>query len=169
MIGLDNIKLGWYKFKEAVGLGDSSENQAAIAKINKDIESRKQAIADGAKKVQQDLLAAKDSLGGIEMSWKNNDKASDKVKSNGVGNQLLSMAGGGGTGTGSGTGTSSADASTKSVATGGSRSTNITINLKSLVEKIVFEGGVAENGKAVADQMAQYLLQALNMAQASVG
>jgi hypothetical protein len=29
--GLDEIKLGWYRFKEAVGLGDSSENQAAGA------------------------------------------------------------------------------------------------------------------------------------------
>lgn len=46
MIGLDNIKLGWYKFKVAVGLGDSSENQAAIAKIDQGIESRKKAIAE---------------------------------------------------------------------------------------------------------------------------
>lgn len=169
MIGLDNIKLGWYKFKEAVGLGDSSENQAAIAKINKDIDDRKKAIADGAKKVQQDLLAAKDSLGSIEMGWKKSDKASDKVKSSGVGDQLLAMAGGGGTGTGSGTGTSSTDASTKSVATGGSRSTNITINLKSLVEKMVFEGGLAENRGDMQRQVAESLLQVLNMAQASVG
>lgn len=170
MIGLDNIKLGWYKFKEAAGLGDSSENQAAIAKINKDIDDRKKAIADGAKKVQQDLSAAKDSLGGIEMGWKKSDKASDKVKSGGVGEQLMAMAGGGGTGGGVTSGSTGAtDASTKSVATGGSRSTNITINLKSLVEKIVFEGGVAENGKAMADQVAKYMLQALNMAQASVG
>lgn len=170
MIGLDNIKLGWYKFKEAVGLGDSSENQAAIAKINKDIDARKKAIADGANKVKQDLVAAKDSLGGIEMSWKKGDKASDKVKNGGVGEQLMAMVGGGGTGGGTTSGSTGATgASTKSVATGGTRSTNITINLKSLVEKIVFNGGVAENGKAMADQVAQYMLQALNMAQASVG
>ena len=51
MIGLDKIKLGWYKFKEAVGLGDSAENQAAIARINADIENRQQAIIEGAKRV----------------------------------------------------------------------------------------------------------------------
>ena len=179
MIGLDEIKLGWYKFKEAVGLGDSSENQAAIAKINQDIESRKKAIADGAKKVQQDLLAAKDSLGGIEMSWKKSDKASDKVKSDkasdkvksgGVGEQLMAMAGGGGAGGGTTGGTTGAtDASTKSVATGGSRSTSITINLKSLVEKIVFEGGFGENRGDMQRQVSEALLQVLNMAQASVG
>ena len=53
MIGLDKIKLGWYKFKEAVGLGDSSENQAMIDKINEDVERRKQTIADGAKRIQE--------------------------------------------------------------------------------------------------------------------
>lgn len=166
-IGLDKIKLGWYQFKEAVGLGNSEENKSAIARITQDVENRKKEIAEAAGKVAQDASAAKQSLAGIEMSWKKNDKASDKVKAGGVGEQLKAMAGGGGGGTTTGGGTTATE-STKSVAMGGSRSTNITINLKSLVEKIVFEGGVAENGKAMADQVAQYMLQALNMAQASV-
>ena len=38
MMGLDIIKLGWYKFKEACGIGDTAENQAAIAQINADVE-----------------------------------------------------------------------------------------------------------------------------------
>lgn len=166
-IGLDKIKLGWYQFKEAVGLGNSEENKSAIARITQDVENRKKEIAEAAGKVAQDASAAKQSLAGIEMSWKKNDKASDKVKAGGVGEQLKAMAGGGGGGTTTRGGTTATE-STKSVAMGGSRSTNITINLKSLVEKIVFEGGVAENGKAMADQVAQYMLQALNMAQASV-
>ena len=166
-IGLDKIKLGWYQFKEAVDLGNSEENKSAIARITQDVENRKKEIAEAAGKVAQDASAAKQSLAGIEMSWKKNDKASDKVKAGGVGEQLKAMAGGGGGGTTTGGGTTATE-STKSVAMGGSRSTNITINLKSLVEKIVFEGGVAENGKAMADQVAQYMLQALNMAQASV-
>ncbi len=169
MMKLDEIKLGWYGFKEAVGMGDSSENQAAIAKINADIEARKKAIADGAKKVKQDFAAAKDSLGGIEMTWKKGDKASDKVKSGGVGEQLMAMAGGGGSGSGATVGSGGAtDASTKSVATGGSRSTSITINLKSLVEKIVFEGGMGESRGDMERQVSEALLQVLNMAQASV-
>lgn len=164
---LDQIKLGWYGFKQAVGMGDSSENQAAIDRINADMEARKRAIAEGARKVRQDFANAKDSLGSIEMSWKKSDKASDKVKSGGVGEQLMAMAGGKGTTTtGSG---STATESTKSVATGGSRSTNITINLKSLVEKIVFDGGVAERGGEMVDQLSQRMLQVLNIAQASVG
>lgn len=58
---------------------------------------------------------------------------------------------------------------TESVATGGSRSTSIIINLKSLVEKIVFDGSYTENRGDMQRQVAEDLLQVLNMAQASVG
>ncbi|MEI3154328.1 MAG: hypothetical protein V8S95_03915 [Odoribacter sp.] len=69
MLGLDKIKLGWYKFKEAVGLGDSAENQAMIAQINTDVENRKQAIIDGANKVKELARKTADSLS-WELSWK---------------------------------------------------------------------------------------------------
>ena len=59
-------------------------------------------------------------------------------------------------------------ATVESVATGGSRSTSITINLKSLVEKIVFEGGMGESRGDMERQVSEALLQVLNMAQASV-
>lgn len=170
MIGLDAIKLGWYKFKESVGLGDSSENQGAIAKINQDIERRKAAIAEGAKKVRKDIGTAKDKLGEIELKWKKGDKASDKVKSGGVGEQLMALTGGSGEGAGVGREYSGAvGTSTQSVATGGSRSTSITINLKSLVENIVFEGGIEESRSEVQRKVSETLLQVLNMAQASIG
>ena len=35
MAGIDACKLAWYKFKEAVGLGDSTENQAMIKQDTK--------------------------------------------------------------------------------------------------------------------------------------
>lgn len=69
MIGLDYIKLGWYKFKNAVGLGDSSENEAMIAKISGDIDSRKQAIVDGAKNLKNLAQDAGSALT-WELSWK---------------------------------------------------------------------------------------------------
>lgn len=73
MIGLDKIKLGWYKFKEAVGLGDSAENQSMIAKINEDVERRKQTIADGAKRIQELTEKTRNSLT-WELSWKKGEK-----------------------------------------------------------------------------------------------
>ena len=76
MIGLDKIKLGWYKFKEAVGLGDSSENQAMIDKINEDVERRKQTIADGAKRIQELTEKTRNSLT-WELSRKKGEKKED--------------------------------------------------------------------------------------------
>ncbi len=49
MMGINMIKLGWYNFKEAMGIGDSSENQAMIEQINQDTEARKKSIVDGYK------------------------------------------------------------------------------------------------------------------------
>ncbi|MBU2923057.1 hypothetical protein KO504_17035 [Winogradskyella psychrotolerans] len=50
MLGINKIKLGWYEFKEAMGIGDSTENQKMIDGINADTEARKQSIIDGYKK-----------------------------------------------------------------------------------------------------------------------
>lgn len=77
MLGLDKIRLGWYKFKEAVGLGDSKENQAAIAQINADVEARQKAIAEGAKKVRDLSKKAASSLT-WELSLKTKEKAGPK-------------------------------------------------------------------------------------------
>lgn len=77
MIGLDYIKLGWYKFKNAVGLGDSSENEAMIAKISGDIDNRKQAIVDGAKNLKNLAQDAGNALT-WELSWKGGKEAAPR-------------------------------------------------------------------------------------------
>jgi hypothetical protein len=69
MIGIDKIKLGWYQFKKAVGIGDSSENDAMIDRINGDVEKRKQSIIDGAKKVAEYSKAAVKSFEKVDLSW----------------------------------------------------------------------------------------------------
>ena len=81
MIGLDKIKLGWYKFKEACGIGDSSENRAAIEAINADIEERQQVIIDSAKAVKENGEKAVESLKGIQMGWKKDtDECADALE-----------------------------------------------------------------------------------------
>lgn len=77
MIGLDYIKMGWYKFKEAVGLGDSEHNQEMLAKIAGDIEQRKRDIADGAQKIADLAKEAKEALT-WELSWKKNEGQPDQ-------------------------------------------------------------------------------------------
>lgn len=73
MFGLDKIRLGWYKFKESCGLGNSDENQAMIAEINTDVENRKQTILEGAKKIQELTEKTKKSLS-WELSWKKEEE-----------------------------------------------------------------------------------------------
>lgn len=53
MIGINKIKEGWYKFKLAMGIGDSTENQKMLNEINADTEERKQSIIDGYKKAAE--------------------------------------------------------------------------------------------------------------------
>lgn len=174
MIGLDKIKLGWYKFKEACGIGNSAENQAAIAKINADVEKRQQAIVDGAKKVAENANKAKESLSGISMSW-NSDKSLGNVvgglkKKLGIEAPAVpGMAPMDGTGKQGGTNAGTAGTGTASaIATGGRRSTSITINLKSLIENLIFEGGYEQNRDEMEKDLESALIRVLQMANSAL-
>jgi Phage-related protein len=79
MIGLDKIKEGWYKFRKAVGIGDESENDAALAKIAQDVKARQQKIADGSKQIREELKAARDSWKGVDLKWDKKVTAKDAV------------------------------------------------------------------------------------------
>ncbi|MCQ2313273.1 MAG: tape measure protein [Paludibacteraceae bacterium] len=178
LMGLDKIKLGWYKFKEATGLGDSSENQKMIAQINEDIENRKKAITDAGQKVRNELLQAKGSLQSIEMGVKKSapkgaEKTGAATKA-AMGTQAAIVSGVNSNGGSmsnadnkSGAGASTAQ-SAEAVATGGKRNTNISINLKDLVGTINFQGSLQEKKEDVERQLAELMLRVLNMAQSSV-
>ena len=168
LIGLDKIRLGWYKFKEAVGMGDSEENQNAINAINESIEARKKAISDGAQSVQDNVNKAKESLGGIEMGWKKKEdvsEASDKASSGiGINEQLQNSVNGNST-TGNGTGTGGELAgSSSAIASGGTRNTNVTIQLGKMAD-VTFNGSINENAEDMMRTLEECLLRVLYMAQ----
>ena len=168
LIGLDKIRLGWYKFKEAVGMGDSEENQNAINAINESIEARKKAISDGAQSVQDNINKAKKSLGGIEMGWKKKEdvsEASDKVSSGiGINEQLQNSVNGNST-TGNVTGTGGELAgSSNAIASGGTRNTSVTINLGKMAD-VTFNGGVGKNAEDMVRTLEECLLRVLYSAQ----
>lgn len=168
LIGLDKIRLGWYKFKEAVGMGDSEENQNAIKAINESIEARKKVIADGAQSVQDNLNKAKDSLSGIEMGWKKKDdvsEASDKVNAGlGTNEQLINSVNGNSTGGNIGTGGGELASSSNAIATGGTRNTNVTIQLGKMAD-VTFNGGFDENAEDLVSKIEECFLRVLYMAQ----
>lgn len=68
MIGIDKIKLGWYKFKEALGMGDSSENLKMIAQINGDVKMRKDSIAAGKAKADDSFAKARNEFGQVKIN-----------------------------------------------------------------------------------------------------
>ena len=98
MIGLNKIKEGWYRFKNAVGLGDEAENNKMLAQINEDTEKRKQAIIDSAKKVQETTLAAKEEFikAGKSLKWNKEEEKKETTESPKAGNLSASSAIGGG-------------------------------------------------------------------------
>ena len=173
MIGLDKIKLGWYKFKEAVGLGDSAENQAAIARINADIENRQQAIIEGAKRVADHAAKARASLDGIRLRWDSERSLGDvaaKLKTSlgiaspslpGMGGELAANTPGSGNGT---SGSTAGAGAVSAIATGGKRSTTINISLGALVDKLVFEGGYEGSRDDMQRDLENRLIQVLQMA-----
>ena len=162
MMGLDAIKLGWYKFKEACGLGDSTENQVMINQINGDIEARKKAISDAAKEVADYALKAKDSLAGIKMGWKGKEETEEKQELIGTNDQMQNLVtNGNGTG---GTKPTTTQNSSANVSTGGTRNTQITINLGKMIENIVFNGGYSENKQSMIREIEEAVARILYMA-----
>ena len=162
MIGIDKIKLGWYKFKNSLGLGDKAANNDAIKAINEDIEKRKEAIKSGADKVKKDVGAAKDSLGGISLSVKKGQK---KTKSAfGLQDSLVGM---GGTDAGIGGGGQTAKDTASAVATGGTRSTTINISLGKMIEQVVFNGTFEEGASQMEQRVQECLLRVLYAAEAA--
>lgn len=163
MMALDKIKLGWYKFKESVGIGKSEENQAAIAEINADIEKRQQAIIDAAEKVKENAAKAKESLRGIEMGWKGKEETEEKRQKTGAFDGLVQTVNGNSNIKPVNAGTE-AGYSANAVATGGTRNTQITINLGKMAD-INFNGNVSENTDSIKSQLEEVLLRVLYSAQ----
>ena len=168
MIGIDMIKRGWYRFKEAVGLGDSSENQKMIEELNRSVEQRKNAIADGYKEaalkgkeaveafgikidtegMKKDFTELKQKFSGLGKTDTKNTAYQDLLNENNKQNAL------GTNQNADGTKATKAD----SIVTGGKRTTNINISIQNLgTETQIYvdktEKGITDFGKMVREEL----------------
>lgn len=174
MTAINFIMLGWYKFKEAVGIGDTSENQKMIAKINADTEARKKAVVDGAKKVKALGLEAGSEMllagGSLKVNNKGLGDFKDSLTSKlgisapkvpGLGSTVKDPFGGS---------KGKAEKSNTATATGGTKHNYITINLKELIgiKADTITGGKDASNKA-GSQVADELLRVLAMATTATG
>lgn len=78
MIVIDKLRLGWYQFKEAIGIGDSTENQKMISQMSASVEARKQSIIDEYKKVGDLAKEAGQALT-WELKWKDGKSMGETI------------------------------------------------------------------------------------------
>ncbi|OBX20959.1 MULTISPECIES: phage tail tape measure protein [Bizionia] len=167
MIGLNFIKKGWYEFKEAVGLGDSTENQRMISQINADTESRKQAIIDQAKEVKQTAFDAAMEFGKAANSIKWKTEV-EEGEASGVGISDPTAPGaisGNGSGSGNTAGSGAGAKTNKAIATGGTKHNYITISLESLIGALTIKGNdFKDSAKQLETQSVDALVRTLALA-----
>jgi TP901 family phage tail tape measure protein len=170
MIGIDKIQIAWYKFKNAVGLGDENANNAQIAKLNQDVEARKESIKAGYKKAVATTLAATGEFKAAydSVTWKKDpQKATDK----GISDPTLPGTdfGKGGAALGAG-GSDKMKKSNEAIATGGTKHNYITISIKELIGlKADTVSGGKETANKTGSEVADELLRVLAMASTATG
>lgn len=177
MIGIDKIKLGWYSFKEAVGMGNSSENQKMIAQINADVEARKKSVSDGYKKMADSAMKAKNEFSQVGITVDTNgikkDFASLKEKFSGAGgkkdtstaayDEFLKNNNGGVPGQPKGKGDGKNKSKSDSIVSGGSKMTHITINIQKLQDDTKIYVESTEKGLSnLGEKVQEMLLRAVN-------
>jgi len=161
LTGFEIIETGWYKLKS---LWDEESATEGLRKIQENRDRRAGEIAAA----QNKLTELVDKRKAIEIwevkgSGKKLSDATDKVKSKlGINDQLAASVNGG---LGDPAGNNSeTNATTNAIVTGGTRNTQITINLGKMAD-ITFNGGVGENAENLKSQLEELLLRILYSAQ----
>lgn len=171
MIGINKVQVGWYKFKNAVGLGDENANNSIINQLNEDSENRKKQISKSWGEVAKNGVGSAVEFMKAGQSLKWNDKSlGDMV---GGLKKKISLPSGGGIapptipganldnspigGDGKG-GKGSKSKVNQSIATGGQKHNYITINLKDLIGVLNISG---KDFKDSSNQMQQQTEDAL--------
>ena len=166
MVGIDACKLAWYKFKEAVGLGDSTENQAMINKIQNDLQERAKSVTEGYKKANEAGEKAKEAFG---KAWDSLEFKSFKEVKDGLMGKLgmkteSSPAPGVSPIMGETTTTTGEGAKTKdNIVSGGTRQTHINIQIGNVgTDTKVYVSSVREGVENFGAMVKEELLRVVN-------
>ena len=166
MAGIDACKLAWYKFKEAVGLGDSTENQAMINKIQNDLQERAKSVTEGYKKANEAGEKAKEAFG---KAWDSLEFKRFKEVKDGLMGKLgmkteSSPAPGVSPIMGETTATTGEGTKTKdNIVSGGTRQTHINIQIGNVgTDTKVYVSSVREGVENFGEMVKEELLRAIN-------
>lgn len=163
MIGVNKIKEGWYKFKNAVGLGDSDENDEMIRQIHQDTERRKNEIVEGQKKITELYVASAGEFAKAagSLSFKKKNEVESPEGAPGTTN---------GDTKGNGLDEDEASKTNEAIATGGTRNTTINMTIGNIVETLNLKAqDLKEGAQQTQDELAAALLRALAMATTTAG
>ena len=166
MAGIDACKLAWYKFKEAVGLGDSTENQAMINKIQNDLQERAKTVTEGYKKANEAGEKAKEAF---DKAWDSLEFKSFKEVKDGLMGKLgmkteSSPAPGVSPIMGETTATTGEGTKTKdNIVSGGTRQTHINIQIGNVgTDTKVYVSSVREGVENFGAMVKEELLRVVN-------
>lgn len=175
MSGLELIEKGWYKLQ---GLWNKDSANAGLAKLEAQRNERARELAEKQGKLEglakqmseMEIIKLKvndTSLGDVANSLKSKLGIS-AAGIPGMGGDG-SFGGGGTDGTGGTGGGGASGAAANSIATGGSKTTHITVNVGEMGNRIVINSGnIREGAQQVRDIVLDELSRALSMAQANV-
>lgn len=182
MIGLNKIKEGWYSFRNAVGIGNESENNAMLAKIQADTEARKKSITDSIKEVVDSGKKAKESFGKAwdSLEFKSLKEVTSKIMGDDSGVPGIatptgvpgSFGNGGTFGGGGASGSFSQKEGKKTneaIATGGTKHNYITLQIKELIGIQNYSGSknatTEKVGQEILDELLRVTASAITAAQ----
>ncbi len=175
MIGINKIKSGWVRFRDAIGIGDTSQNREILAKISKDTEKRKKDIIEARNKARRAALASSSEFkkAASTLSWDKSKKFSDVksyiAKKLGVSPSGLTpkvpIAGTPSGTTGNGN-ISQHQKTNRAIATGGTKHNYITLNVnKEMIGNLVINGkSFKESVNQMSEDVADGLLRVLALA-----
>ncbi len=165
MIGINKIMVGWYKFKNAVGIGDKNANNAIIQKISNDTEQRKKQISKSWSKVKENALKAKEEFvkAGQSLKWRS-DKSLSGVKKTLMGKLGLSTPSNKGvTGNKNNRLNELGKKTSENIITGGRRATHINVSIGNLgTDTKVYVSSVKEGIDDLGRRVQEELLRAVN-------
>lgn len=171
--GFEVIERGWYKLRR---LWDKEGANSALQKLESERDQRAQEILNKSTELQDKITQHRNmKVWEVKSTKSFGDVKNDIKRSLGItpAEDILgattAATGPYGAGGEDGGGGSNAGSSADAIATGGTRTTNITIDVKSMIENIIFNGGTKENQQEIERNLAESLNRVLAMATVTSG
>lgn len=168
LIGLNKIKESWYGFKNAIGIGDKTENNSILDKIKKDTEDRKKVVSEAKKNFDEKTSALKNNSQNAlsKLKWNNESSLTNTVSK--LKNEVMPtnnyLSGDKATKEDKKKGLKDkAKSASDSIVSGGSKQTNIVINIDKVgTDTKIYVSSKEEGISSLGERLREELLRSVN-------